>query len=289
MRYFEIPEQHRGAAEAWLERGAGLPGSAPTPAAAVVFVRDGEQGVETYLCYRPGSSTLGTIGFPGGATEAHDDDPLDWAGPTPTEWARRLGMGGDVGRARRAVVAAVRKAFEETGVLLAGPDPMSTVESVEGAEWSRSREALALGDVSLAQVLGRRRLLLRSDLLKPLAHWVTSDFAHRRYDVRYFTAVVPDGQSASPLEAKGVWGRWVDAAQAVADPSGSWLGDFVGEEDTVGRTIGDLSSPGVQCLLESVAECSSAIAFLAKNRPVVTRNPVLELRDGRPVLRLDLS
>ncbi|MFI7584921.1 NUDIX hydrolase [Kocuria sp. M1N1S27] len=289
VRYFEIPERQREAAQAWLERGAGIPGSSPTPAAAVVFVRDGDHGVETYLSYRSGNSPLGTVGFPGGTLEAHDDEPLDWAGPSPAEWARKLGTEGNLGRARRAVVAAVREAFEETGVLLAGADAMSTVESVEGAEWMSSREALAVGDVSLAQVLGRRRLALRSDLLKPLAHWVTSDFAHRRYDIHYFTAVVPDGQVASVLESKGSWGRWVDAAQAVADPAGSWLGDLVGKEDTVGRTIDDLSSPGVQCMLESVAECSSAITFLAKKRAVVARNPVLEVHEGRPLLRLDLT
>jgi 8-oxo-dGTP pyrophosphatase MutT (NUDIX family) len=288
VRYFEVPERHREAAQAWLERGAGIPSSTPAPAAAVVFVRDGERGVETLLTYRPGTSPLGTIGFPGGIVEAHDDDPLDWAGPTPVEWARRLGTD-DVGRARRAVVAAAREAFEETGVLLAGADPMSTVESVEGAEWMRSREALALGDVSLAQVLGRRRLLLRSDLLRPLAHWVTSDFVHRRYDIHYFAAVVPDGQAASLLESRGIWGRWVDAGQATAEPGGTWLGDLVGQEDTAGRRLADLVSPGVQCVLESIAECSSAIAFLARKRTVALRNPVLEVRDGQPVLRIDLS
>lgn len=286
VRYFDIPERHREAARTWLERGAGMPGSTPTPASAVVFVRDGERGVETFLTYRPGNTPLGVVGFPGGPVEAHDDEPMDWAGPAPAEWARRLGTD-DVGRARRAVVAAARQAFEEVGVLLAGVDPMSTVESVEGAEWMRSREALALGDVSLAEVLRRRRLVLRSDLLRPLAHWVTSDFVHRRYDIHYFTAVVPDGQVESLLESKGVWGRWVDASQAVADPGGTWLGDLVGQEDTVGRTLSDLSSPGVQCVLESVAECSSAIAFLARKRGIVTRNPVLEVRDGRPVLRLE--
>jgi len=288
VRYFEVPAHQRDAAQAWLERGAGIPGSTPTPAAAVVFVRDGERGVETFLTHRSGSSPLGTVGFPGGPVEARDDDPLDWAGPAPADWARRLGTD-DLGHARRTVVAAVRTSFEEMGVLLAGPDPVSTVESVEGAEWVRSREALALGDVSLAEVLRRRRLVLRSDLLRPLAHWVTSDFVHRRFDIHYFTAVVPDGQLESPLGSTGVWGRWVDAAQAVADPDGTRLGDLMGREDTVGRPLAELVAPGVRCVLESVAECSSAIAFLARKRTVVTRNPVLEVRDGRPVLRLDWS
>jgi 8-oxo-dGTP pyrophosphatase MutT (NUDIX family) len=288
VRWFEIPEHQRKAAEAWLDRGVGLPGSVPKQAAAVVFVRDGDRGVETFLTYRRGNSPLGAVGFPGGSVEASDDEPLDWAGPSPSQWARRLRTD-DVGRARRAVVAAVRKSFEETGVLLAGSDAMSTVESVEGAEWMRSREAVALGDMSLAQVLGRRRLVLRSDLLKPLAHWITSDFVHRRYDVHYFTAVVPDGQVASRLESKGIWGQWVDAAQVVADPVGTWLGDQAGQDNTVGRSLEDLTSPGVRCVLESVAECSSAIAFLARNREITARNPVLEVRDGRPVLRLDWS
>ncbi|GEO90795.1 NUDIX hydrolase [Kocuria flava] len=288
VRFFEVPERHREAARAWLERGAGIPGSTPVPAAAVVFVRDGEHGVETLLTHRTGSSSLGPVGFPGGPVEAHDDDPLDWAGPTPLEWTRRLGTD-DVGRARRAVVAAARKAFEEVGVLLAGPDPMSTVESVEGAEWLRSREALALGDVSLADVLGRRRLVLRSDLLRPLAHWVSSDFVHRRHDVHYFTAVVPDGQTASLLGSRGTWCGWVDAARAVADPHGTWLGDLVGRPDTLGRPPAELLAPGSLVALESLAECSSAIAFLAKKRRIATLNPVLEEHGGRPVLRLDLG
>ena len=60
--------------------------------------------------------------------------------------------------ARRHVVAAIRELFEETGVLLAGPDESSLPESTSGADWMRSREAVAGQEKSFAEALARRGL-----------------------------------------------------------------------------------------------------------------------------------
>ena len=75
-RVFDVPRPYRKAAAAWLERGADIHASAPRPAGAVVFVRDGERGVETLMMHRPGRRSMGMLFFPGGHVEPADDDPL---------------------------------------------------------------------------------------------------------------------------------------------------------------------------------------------------------------------
>ena len=88
----------------------------------------------------------------------------------------------DVGLARRHVVGAIRELFEETGILLAGPDLSTTVESTSSPEWMRAREAVADQEKSFIDVLAKRGLSLRTDLLKPLVNWLSPDFAHRRFN-----------------------------------------------------------------------------------------------------------
>ena len=75
---------------------------------------------------------------------------------------------------------------------------------------------------------------MRTDLLKPLVNWLSPDFAHRRFNTRYFAATVPVNQQPSLLASKGVWGRWVCARKVIAERDTTALGDEVGQENTVG-------------------------------------------------------
>ncbi|HAP89977.1 MAG TPA: NUDIX hydrolase, partial [Arthrobacter bacterium] len=83
---------------------------------------------------RPAPSPLGVLAYPGGSLEASDADAVGWLGPSPQHWAEQMGTA-DVGLARRHVVGAIRELFEETGVLLAGPDMSTTVEATSTHEW----------------------------------------------------------------------------------------------------------------------------------------------------------
>lgn len=55
------------------------------------------------------------------------------------------------------------------------------------------------------------------DALIPLAHWVTPEIEIRRYDTRFFLAVMPDGQEARLDERESNALAWVSPAQAIAD------------------------------------------------------------------------
>ena len=74
----------------------------PRDAATVVLLRASDAGPEVYLLRRQTSMAFagGMCVFPGGGVDERDDDPaLAWAGPSPSEWAGRLGVDEELARA----------------------------------------------------------------------------------------------------------------------------------------------------------------------------------------------
>lgn len=250
----------------------------------MLLLRDSRQGAETYLRYRGGESPLGKVAFPGGSLEETDADAVSWYGPSPAEWGMALGL--EPQEARRHVVAAIRELFEETGVLLAGPDSATLLESNRGPDWMAARAGIASGEKSFPELLTRRGLGLRTDLLRPLSHWRTADFALRRFDTWYFAAVQPIGQETSLLEGKGVWGQWCSAVREAERQHTAELGDEIGQPDTVGLALDQLTVPAVLLMIEKLAMARGCIAYLAHRRPSADYQPVLVEAEGRYVLRV---
>ena len=252
-------------------------------------MRDAPRGAETYLSYRRGESPLGKVAFPGGSIEKDDDGTsIPWYGPTPAAWAKALGID-DPRLARRHVTAAIRELFEETGILLAGPDESTLLEANRGPEWMAARTAIAARDASFLALLARRGLGLRTDLLRPLSNWQTADFALRRFDTRYFAAVQPLGQETSLLDGKVGWGQWRSAAAEIDARGTTALGDEIGLPDTVGLTLGELTVPQVELILEKLASARGCIAYLASRRPAAVYQPELVQEAGEYWLAVQLS
>ena len=106
--------------------------------------------------------------FPGGGVDPRDARPdLPWAGRRRRRGPR--GWGARRGCARALVCAAVREVFEECGVLLAGPAPDDVVADLSDAGLGGRPAALLDREPALAELLLRRGLVLRSDLLSPRA------------------------------------------------------------------------------------------------------------------------
>jgi len=286
-RLFNLPPDLEGAARSWLEHGERTP-RAPRFASSVVLLRDSPTGLETWLGYRPGTSPLGVLAFPGGSLESSDDDSVGWLGPPPAYWAERMGTA-DVGLARRHVIGAIRELFEETGILLAGPDLSSTVENNTSPEWMRAREAVAEQEKSFTDVLAKRGLSVRTDLLKPLVNWLSPDFSHRRFNTRYFAATVPMNQQPSMLASKGVWARWVCVRKVIAERDTTALGDEVGQPNTVGLRLGQLLVPGSEIMLEKMASANGCIAYLSYKRSAHVYQPKLVEEDGVLMLEVEAA
>ncbi|MEO6471905.1 MAG: NUDIX hydrolase [Aeromicrobium sp.] len=189
----------------------------PRDASTVVVVRDGVEGLEAYLLRRHQSMKFapGMYVFPGGGVDAADANiDVPWVGAAPSEWAARFGCSEDT--ARGLVCAAVRETFEESGVLLAGPDEHSVVADTSGTEWQAARLALEAHEYSFAEFLLDQGLVLRTDLLGAWSHWITPVFEPRRFDTRFFVAVLPEGQSVGHLAREADRALWAPLSQVLA-------------------------------------------------------------------------
>ncbi len=189
----------------------------PRHSATVVLLRDSSRGVEVYLLRRVATMAFaaGMHVFPGGSVDARDgEQETAWAGPTPAEWAATLGC--DDVLARALVCAAVRETFEESGVLLAGSSPDDVVADTTGPDWERDRAALLDRSLSMAAMLASRGLVLRSDLLRAWAHWITPEFEPRRFDTRFFVAALPPGQLAQDVSGEADQADWIPVTDAIA-------------------------------------------------------------------------
>ncbi|MFJ4629102.1 NUDIX hydrolase [Streptomyces sp. NPDC088847] len=207
----------------WPERIRALTEGQLTPvvprrAATVMLLRDTDTGPAVHMLRRRASMAFagGAYAYPGGGVDPRDDDlHVRWAGPTRAWWAVRLGV--DETAAQAIVCAAVRETYEEAGVLLAGRTPDSVVGDTTGADWETDRAALVARDLSFAEFLDRRGLVLRSDLLGAWARWITPEFESRRYDTWFFVAVLPEGQrtrNASTEADRTVWITPGEAAES---------------------------------------------------------------------------
>jgi 8-oxo-dGTP pyrophosphatase MutT (NUDIX family) len=184
------------------------------PAATVVLLR---QPFEVYLVRRAASMRFapGMYAFPGGSVDPRDaSSDVGWVGPDATGWAYRLGL--PEAEARAVVCAAVREVFEESGVLLAGPDESTVVGDVSTADWEAARAAVQAREVGFADMLSARGLVLRGDLLAPWSRWITPEFEPRRFDTFFFVARLPEGQVTRDVGGEAEHRVWCGPGQ-VAD------------------------------------------------------------------------
>ncbi|RLK14051.1 hypothetical protein DER29_5085 [Micromonospora sp. M71_S20] len=197
-------------------RAEGGTPAAPRVAATVLLLRPAGDDFEVYLIRRVAAMAFGGMyAFPGGGVDPSDSQAhLDWAGPTPAGWGERLGLTPEAAQA--VVCAAAREVFEEAGVLLAGPDAQTVVGDVSGDDWEADRVALEQRRGGFADLLARRGLTLRSDLLLPWSRWITPEFEPRRFDTYFFVALLPEGQRTRDVSGEADHTLWVRPADALA-------------------------------------------------------------------------
>lgn len=288
-RRFELWQDEFEAAQSWVEHGERTPTKARY-ASSLVLLRDSARGPESYLSHRRSNSPLGTVAFPGGSVETTDavDASVGWAGPSAAVWAKAMGIE-DAALARKHIVAVIRETFEETGILLAGADASSLIDVVPSPEWMKKREALAAQEFSFQDLLSKRGLVLRTDLLKPVANWISPDFAHRRFNTRYFAAAAPVNQTPTPLASKSLWASWVCPAKLIDERDTTNLGDAIGLPNTVGRTLSELVSSGCDLILSKIALSRGCIAYLNHKRSGTAYQPRLVVEDGKFRLEIDVA
>jgi 8-oxo-dGTP pyrophosphatase MutT (NUDIX family) len=271
---FLIPEEHLPAGFAAKVQAGGFDPVPTRPAATVLLARDSDDGPELLLMRRSKRSGFAADAwvFPGGVVDDEDRDPavmerLD--GPTPMQWAERLGLV-DPAEALAYVVAAVREAFEETGILLARVSDDATNPGGALANIDVARRALLSNVVGLRQIFITRNLRMAGDELLYLAHWITPEPEPRRYDTRFFLARVDAEAVCTPHEAELTESVWLTARGAVhyfelgslkmLPPTVHTLRRLAGY-GTVGEMFAGLADAPVPAILPVMRRVSDGVAI----------------------------
>ena len=155
----------------------------PRPAATILLLRDGPQGLEVLMVARAREVDFasGALVFPGGRVDPEDHALADPADP--------------LGHFR---VAAIREAWEECGLLLARPGQVS-------------------GEGAFAAHLAERGLAPDPAGLARFAHWITPAHSPKRFDTHFFLARAPEGQEPMHDGREAVEALFLPPAQAVAE------------------------------------------------------------------------
>lgn len=179
----------------------------PQPAATVVLLRPsaGGGGPEVLLTQRPSTMAFGADlhVFPGGKVDPGDAAPEvgTRSARSPEDAAAALGGNVPPDAALALHVAALRELAEEVGVELGeGPG-------------------------------------LRTDLLVPIAHWVTPSFMPRRFSTWFFVADFPSGATPQFEADEVVAHRWVTPSAALDQMASGEIAMWVPTTSVLQRLI----------------------------------------------------
>ncbi len=175
--------------------------AATRPAATLLLLRDSDSGIEVLMTRRSQRASFlpGAYVFPGGAVDALD------AHSHSHSQARRRATQTD--QRLTQVITAIRESFEELGVLLARRSD---------GELTDHRDIAALErNAPLAAQCQNQGLTLSADEVFTLAHWIADRDLPRRFDVPFFVARMPAGQTPVADETEQFEPVWVRPAEAL--------------------------------------------------------------------------
>ena len=233
--------------------------AAPVPAATILMLRDGDDGLEVFMVVRHHQIDFasGALVFPGGKA-----DPQDFA----AELVPHLDGAAKDQDMRAIQVAAIREAFEECGILLARESGQtSLISGSRLADLESYRDKLHAGEVRLFDFVSREGLHLACDQLTHFAHWITPEMMPRRFDTHFFLARAPDDHLAIHDGHESVDSVWISPNQAISDASN-------GRRTIIFPTLRNIEKLGL------ATSADTAVAA-AESDTVVTVLPWTENRD----------
>ena len=229
--------------------------------ATVILLRDTPQvGLEVFLLRRHAASAVlgGAYVFPGGKLDEADCAPSlhNHLDRTPQALHQSLGESDlDAHTAAGLYVAAVRESLEECGVLYArhADSQVLAHDALQRQGWQQQLH----GGQGFEQVLQDAALRIDTQHLAPWSRWITPlmpSVTNKRFDTRFFVAVLPAGQA--PIHDN------VEAVDSI------WLTPRAALEKYWAREL-SLAPPQIMTLvsLQGYADAASVLRAAAQQQP----------------------
>ena len=186
----------------------------PRLSATILMVRDAASSPPEGLMVKRHYEidfAAGALVFPGGKA-SEDDSRADWDAWTD----------GDYGPVQQdARIAAVREAYEESGLLLArhasarGPGaPLVGADIAD--KLAPHRHAVDRAEMSFLDLIREHELVLALDSLVHFGHWITPIMMPKRFDTHFYIAPAPEHQIAAHDGRETTDAVWMSAEEALA-------------------------------------------------------------------------
>ena len=231
----------------------------PRASATVVLLRDDPQnGLEVFLLRRHKASAVlgGAYVFPGGKLDEADCSPdlHAYLDTSAQELHHSLGEP-DLPEHTAAglYVAAVREVLEECGVLYARASDNQALahDAVQRQQWQQALH----GGQSFAEVLHSAGLRVDTQHLAPWSRWITPvqpSVTNKRFDTRFFVAVLPNGQHPIHDNIEAIDSVWLTPLDALTR---YWAGDL------------PLAPPQIMSLVSLLSHsCTESVLHLAQQQ-----------------------
>lgn len=246
----------------------------PTPAAALVLLRDSDHGVQLFMTRNtdePGSRERNRWDFPAGPLRQSDSTWIPLGGWSASKCANMLRKTNET-RSLAYFAAAGRVAFQFTGILFAQAQDGTLATNIDVTYVRDYRQQLFQNATTFRDVLEARNLEFRPDMLRPWLRWINTEWQFRRFDTVYFTAVMPPDQAVEFESYTGAWGGWVGPAEVLS---------LCGEESS------DYISGPVRLICESLLNVTSVAGAMCKIRDISPITPTVFKRNGEWWVSLD--
>jgi 8-oxo-dGTP pyrophosphatase MutT (NUDIX family) len=237
------------------------------PAATILLLRD-QPAFEVLLIERHANIAFagGALVFPGGRIGKGDYDPA-WAGMVS-------GFDAIAEEQRAPRIAAIREAFEETGILLARREGEAAyVDDAYVQSLTAQRKIVENDDAKFLALVKAEKLVLACDALCLFARWAPpASVRHRRFDTWFFAAKTPARQNAREDGNEATEALWTTPAAALEACAN-------GQRKMIFPTSRNLE------LLDVSDSADAAIGF-AGERTIELVQPEIIERDGEKFLTI---
>jgi 8-oxo-dGTP pyrophosphatase MutT (NUDIX family) len=240
------------------------------PASTILMLRDSHE-LEVLMVQRHHQIEFaaGALVFPGGKLAKEDADPA---------WRGLLDGAGEDAAATALQIAAIREAFEESGLLLARPASRRGVgEPLLHPDEAPALFSAAPGEAPAGAFHAAIRdagLVLALDALTLFSNWQTPELPAlpKRFDTYFFLAIAPPDQVAVCDGREAVNLCWIAPVKALADAA-------EGRRTIVFPT---------RMNLEMLGQSKSAAGAIAdaRARPRMKVEPEVVVQDGTRMLRI---
>lgn len=202
----------------------------------------------------------GAMVFPGGKVEPHDLDP-DWQDAV-------TGWNAVPDHERGPRIAALREAFEESGILLGASGFRQS-----GDETIAARKAIESGALRFFDFVREKKITLDLTALTLFSRWLTPEIVPKRFDTFFYLATASESQEAISDGRETEAPEWIGPGLALSLAAGGK------------RTIVFPTRMNLRLLAQS-ANLDEAVAA-ARGREGRTITPRVAIRDGARYLQLD--